>query len=519
MRSLRRCGWLAGFGTATLLAAVFGATSPAGAAFPGRNGLLAVQPLRGSGVVLVKANGRGERLLCQPGSACANGCFWAFACARSSCPPGTACASPLRPAWSPNGRALALFGKTPSPSSVVYADGSCLVCDGLKLGLFGSPEPGPGEAAFMSDPTVLTAVWSGGSSPSLIEFGVDELPKKVLLSGPLSDPAWSSRGELAVVRSGWIWVGSPGRLRRLTRGSAPSWSPDGKQIALQRGGWVLVGSVRRHLFRRLVQGSAPVWSPDGRWIAFFGKSHRLNVIPAGGGRVRHVGGVTGSTVDWQPLPAKPPVPCLTPPGSSVLANSSSAIVSVDYLGGYFLPPYVTSAVMGCLRADGRERLLTSYTGTNPEQSNATVAAATGNYAALITHSVAANRYTASAYASDAVRVFDLRTGTGDARSDRGGEQISCFDSLGPSPSPPCETTMDSLVVGSDAVSAAHSTVRDKGCTCTVEQIQASDSTGVRTLDSVTETDGSPPALTNLTLTGDRLSWEHNGSPRSAQLAP
>jgi hypothetical protein len=63
----------------------------------------------------------------------------------------------------------------------------------------------------------------------------------------------------------------------------------------------------------------------------------------------------------------------------------------------------------------------------------------------------------------------------------------------------------------------HATEIDSGCTCTVEQIQASDKTGVHTLDSATELDGSPPQLTGLSLTGDTLNWNHDGVPRSAQL--
>jgi hypothetical protein len=43
--------------------------------------------------------------------------------------------------------------------------------------------------------------------------------------------------------------------------------------------------------------------------------------------------------------------------------------------------------------------------------------------------------------------------------------------------------------------------------------------GVRTLGTVTEPDGLPPALTTLTLTGYTLTWQHNGSPRSAQPQP
>ena len=57
------------------------------------------------------------------------------------------------------------------------------------------------------------------------------------------------------------------------------------------------------------------------------------------------------------------------------------------------------------------------------------------------------------------------------------------------------------------------------CNYTVEQIQATDSIGVHTLDSITEPDGSPAALTNLALTGDTLTWDDNGTQRSAPLHP
>jgi hypothetical protein len=409
---------------------------------------------------------------------------------------------------------------------VIYADGSCLACDGPKsFGLFATPFAGPGDAAFTSDPTRLTAVVAGqpgGTPPVLLEFGVDGVGKKELLLGPYSDPVWSSRGQLAVVRGGWIWVGTPRKLRRLTPGTAPSWSPDGKQIVFQRRGWLLIGSVRGRSFRRLVQGSAPAWSPDGRRIAFFRKSHRLNVMPAGGGHVRHVGRITGSTVDWQPLPAKRAGTCVTPPGSTVIASSDAAIVSLDNLDTEHSPvpdPVETSATMGCLRADGRERLLHSYSWEHLSAQTVKEAATAGTYAALVTHS--AQGRGGPVEVDSGVGLFDLRTGTGAAVPGRRGEQASCSYTY---PSPPCDTIMDSLVLGSDAVSAVHTTVKGQDmngntCTCTVEQIQASDSTGVHALDIVTAPDGSPPALTNLILTGDTLTWNNDGSPRSAQLQP
>jgi hypothetical protein len=52
MRLLRRCGSFGGLGAAALVAALFVSAGPAEGAFPGRDGLLAVQPLSGAPVAL-----------------------------------------------------------------------------------------------------------------------------------------------------------------------------------------------------------------------------------------------------------------------------------------------------------------------------------------------------------------------------------------------------------------------------------------------------------------------------------
>jgi hypothetical protein len=54
--------------------------------------------------------------------------------------------------------------------------------------------------------------------------------------------------------------------------------------------------------------------------------------------------------------------------------------------------------------------------------------------------------------------------------------------------------------------------------CTVERIEVSDGSGVRTADE-SRISGSGPFLTGLALSGDTLSWSHDGTPRSAQLTP
>lgn len=487
MRLLHRSGWSVALGVATLIAACSLPAGLAEAAFPGRDGWLAVQPLKGSGIVLTKASGRGERRVCaEPVS-------------------GARLCSLTQPQWSPDGRVLVIheiervsgFQRTPF-DVVVYPDGSCLACQS-------SPSALGADASFTSNPTLFTTGDRGG----LTEYSVDGLPRRALITGAVSDPVWSSRGELAVVRGGWIWVGRPGKLHRIARGRAPSWSPDGSQIVFVRRGWLMIVQLRGRSLRRLVRGMAPAWSPDGTWIAFFGNRHRLSVVRASGGRVRRVGNVTGRTVDWQPLPAKPRLPCLLPPGSMVMASSDSAIVSIDRVNEAPREGLSAWAVMGCVRTDGRERLLGSALlgRSNYESEVGAEAAVAGRYAALVYVAFGA-KYDLSA-GSD-VALFDLQTGA-EIRN-RGGEMVGCSEV-----STAC--AIDRLVLGSDAVSAVHTTVRDSGCTCTVEQIQSSDRTGVHTLDSVTEADGSPPALTNLTLTGDTLAWQHNGTPRSAHLQP
>lgn len=479
MRSLTRLGWFAALGAA-LLGTLLVFVGVAQAAFPGRDGLLAVQPLKGSGIVLVEANGRRERRVCATPAT------------------GAASCSLVRPQWSPDGQKLAVAAPSPGfegSVDVIYPDGSCLNCQMVFEGLR--------DVAFTSDPTLLTG-WQGG----LIEFGIDGTPKsfpRAFRDTRVSDLVGSSRGELALVRRGWIWAGRPGKLRRLTRGSAPSWSPDGRRIVFARRGWLMIVVVRGRRVRRLVRGTAPAWSPDGRWIAFFDGHHRLSVVQAKRGRVRRVGRVTGRTVDWQPLPARPPAVCLAPPGSTVAASGDTATITVDSGFGLWV-------AMGCLRADGRQRVLATSGASGPPP-NWTWAVA-GHYAALLSIGrcgrIDESRWSAS------VEVFDLRTGA--QVPGRGGESAAGPGFTGDNAST-CQSSMDQLVLGSDAVSAVHIALVDNGCTCTVEQIQASDSTGVHTLDSVTEADGSPTALTNLTLTGDTLTWQHNGSPKSAQLQP
>ena len=60
----------------------------------------------------------------------------------------------------------------------------------------------------------------------------------------------------------------------FTSDTAPSWSPDGTRVALQRSGptagiWILDAAAGTMGFvPHTDHGFQPSWSPDGSWIAF-----------------------------------------------------------------------------------------------------------------------------------------------------------------------------------------------------------------------------------------------------------
>lgn len=133
----------------------------------------------------------------------------------------------------------------------------------------------------------------------------------------------------------------------------------------------------------------------------------------------------------------------------------------------------------------------------------------GDYAALV------NGWTDPhyGYANSTVVLFDLRTGA--VVPDRGGETVGAADFE--------LSSLDQLVLGPDGATAAHTSltncVSTSACT-TTEQIVANDNAGTRTLDTATTTapyQRGTASLTGLTLTGDILTWDHNGSRTTAQL--
>jgi len=93
-----------------------------------------------------------------------------------------------------------------------------------------------------------------------------------------SPPAWSPRGPIAFTygrrRVDVVGAGGSPR-RRIGPGAAPSWSPNGRTLAVFRNGEIWLsdptGGHRRRLVRPAPdQGLVPVWSPNGKFLAYQG---------------------------------------------------------------------------------------------------------------------------------------------------------------------------------------------------------------------------------------------------------
>jgi Tol biopolymer transport system component len=162
-----------------------------------------------------------------------------------------------------------------------------------------SPGCDDGDPAISRDGRLIAEVCGSLYKPhpfALLVLNVDGSGGRTLLttrnsSDLLGGPSWSPDGRLvAVTYEGFISTidVATGRVRRLVRGGGgTTWSPDGRWIAFGRnhGGISVVGADGRRL-RSLTrsEGLSPQWSPDGRTIMFSTDTTTVLVRPDGGGR-------------------------------------------------------------------------------------------------------------------------------------------------------------------------------------------------------------------------------------------
>jgi Tol biopolymer transport system component len=143
-------------------------------------------------------------------------------------------------------------------------------------------------------------------------------------SGRSSEPTWSADGKRIAVSEDWgpyipiypeatikivtvatnKWMAVTKR-RRNQIDHEPAWSPDGRTIAFARqrtGSPPMLYLVRPdgHALRRLTPGRSPSWSPDGKRLAYVLGRSIYEIRADGRGRKWILGGLRNPLVRWSP---------------------------------------------------------------------------------------------------------------------------------------------------------------------------------------------------------------------------
>ncbi|MBN1528613.1 MAG: PD40 domain-containing protein [Thermoleophilaceae bacterium] len=320
----------ASLGAALAALSVIGLAAPAQAAFPGRNGRIAVSyfddpgggagPAR-SGIALLRAD-RGP----------AQKRTDVLACTDDRMPPRECLRDYASPAFSPSGRLIAFDAG--ARIGVVRTDGT-------RRRLLPAGGTDPGSPAFSPNGKriVFDAARSGAARAvrDLYSVAADGSGRARRVTRNAADPSWSVRGLLAFERPTnstppdpqRIWVSradgthahavSSGARSRPDFSRDPDFSPNGRRIvyfSVARSRLTVVGTDgrgTRTLARTTDAAQLPAWSPDGRrlswwwggiWVARADGTgaHRIATD-----RMGPMGSFSFSTnsPSWQPLPPFP----------------------------------------------------------------------------------------------------------------------------------------------------------------------------------------------------------------------
>jgi dipeptidyl aminopeptidase/acylaminoacyl peptidase len=311
----------AGSVVATAHARYTGAWNPPPAPFlSGAGGLLVYAGPDGAGRIL---GGRARTLFRTPGLAGFSADAEHVLTASRVHVPGNGCGCLDVPAWSPNGKQIAVLeGKfVPHRLSTVHV--AVMRPDGSHRHSLVATTSFLYTEGFLTSPDQLS--WSpdgkqiayDGAGPGGADIGVVDVDGSgQVLLGQGASPAWSPDGtkiafERQSVTGSGIFVMNPdgSGVHELASfapdramGPGVAWSPDGTRIAFSMGdpplGWQIqvmnADGSNIHALANGVLGDMPSWSPDGTQIAYHsGWGGKIAVIGADGGGARdltHHGG-------------------------------------------------------------------------------------------------------------------------------------------------------------------------------------------------------------------------------------
>jgi Tol biopolymer transport system component len=228
------------------------------------------------------------------------------------------------------GRSYTSLSYSPDGGRIVFDAGErigVMAADGSGLTLLPAVTANDGEPAFSADcrRIVFTGTNDRGTTDLYVR-SADGGPAQLIINDA-GEPSWSSRGVIAYVRGGNIYVARPGgRHRRwVTSGVSPDWSPDGRRLLIVRPlatltfdapiGRMYVVAAHGEGLRRMgpaADASDPKWSPQGNWIAYevleagvFAKKLGTSA-PAREVALTQTSGESGSVASldpaWRPLP-------------------------------------------------------------------------------------------------------------------------------------------------------------------------------------------------------------------------
>jgi Tol biopolymer transport system component len=170
---------------------------------------------------------------------------------------------------------------------------------------------------------VFTRFHYGNGTESRADLRIYRRGSSRLLIRDASNPSWSVHNWIAfdrsnattLDRSGGIWAIRPdgsGLHRILDHGWGADWSPDGRRLVFTDGRFIKTVRADGTGLRRLRRGYAPAYSPDGHKIVYLGISARLiKIMGSDGTRPHRVPHPDNHTLDgeesfsdpaWQPLP-------------------------------------------------------------------------------------------------------------------------------------------------------------------------------------------------------------------------